>query len=83
MVQFRSILLFLISTASQCIADATEQESTSSHKQQQRELFDIPSAFDFYSNVCEAHCDGQSPILKINPCPKCKDKYSQEHCNNW
>lgn len=52
----------------------------------------FPSAFDYYNNVCKSSCgeaQGQDtagslsfPGININPCPKCKEKYSHEHCNH-
>jgi hypothetical protein len=48
---------------------------------QSRELFDLPSPFEFYNKACIDSChalDHQEPFL--NACPKCPDKYTA--CNN-
>ena len=84
MILIQSIIIYLLINALICVASGKESVPfDTNHEKEHRAMFEIPSAFDFYNDACEAHCDGKSTIMETNPCPKCKDKYSQEHCNYW
>lgn len=75
--------------AAAAAAAASPVLNTDYNKIENRNLFEIPSAFDYYNHVCQSHCNGDDSstlfgeVLSTNPCPKCKDKYSHEHCNHW
>lgn len=48
----------------------------------ERALFEIPSTFDFYNNLCHTRCEEATELLPfLNACPQCPDHYESAHCN--
>lgn len=65
-----------------CVAACLSCESISSIDERdnsiRRQMFDIPSAYDFYDSKC---CDNIGDEAFLNPCPQSPECYSADNCN--
>ena len=84
------LLNSLLMLADSDTSSSTTNKKFNEHVVVKRNVFEIPSAYDYYNNACQSHClDDETWSLSgnfnVNPCPKCFDKniHAHEHCNNW